>query len=227
MTILAPSRALASALAAGEFRRDNGGVMQDIPYWARALALVVLLVIVAAVDMWYRRGKSTRWKEYSFILAAGLAAGVFGMVTDLITSSISPDYFIFGKQLPAEKIRLSAMLLGLQAGSSAGVIAGAMCVFVGSRKGAGSRLPVGRIAMLSWRPLALAVAFAAAFPLVCGWFDPFNFVVRLGPALGEIRARKFLVVWHIHCGVYLGLAVGAMWMIVSMMRISRSARSQN
>jgi len=195
--------------------------MQNIPYWARALALVALLSIVAAVDLWRRGRKSTRWKEYAFILAAGCAAGLFGMLTDLVTSSISADYFIFGKELPAEKIHLSAMLLGLKAGSSAGVIAGALCIFVGTRKGAGSNPPLRRVVMLSWRPFVLAVACGAAFPLVCGWFDPFDFVVRLGPALGEIRARSFLVVWHIHCGVYLGLAVGVMWMIASVMRIAR------
>ncbi|MHC4623798.1 MAG: hypothetical protein ACYS4W_07835 [Planctomycetota bacterium] len=44
----------------------------EIPYMYRVLALVMLMSAVAAYD-YYRNGlKSTKWREYSFIIGAGL-----------------------------------------------------------------------------------------------------------------------------------------------------------
>ena len=197
--------------------------MQDIPFWVRIAALVVLMAVLAGVDLWYRRGRSTRWKEYLFILLAGCAAAVFGSLTDLVTSSISPDYFIFGKGLPADGIRWHAMALGLQAGFSAGAIAGALCLFVGTRRRARANISLPKIAMLAWRPFLLAGVLAAVVPFTCGSFDPVGFADQLGGPLGPDRAARFLTVWHIHLGVYLGLAVGVVWMIVAIRRLSAAS----
>ena len=146
--------------------------MPNIPFWLRIAALVVLMAIAAGVDLWYRRGQSMRWKEYLFILAAGCLAAVFGSLIDLITSSISPDYFIYGKGLSPDGIRWHAMVLGLKAGFSAGAIAGAVCLFAGARKRARENISLSKIAMLSWRPFLLAAVFAAVVPFMCGRFDP-------------------------------------------------------
>jgi len=54
------------------------------------LAPVALLLTAAGVDLWYRRRKSTRWKEYAFILAddpyekRNLAKSELARVTDLL-----------------------------------------------------------------------------------------------------------------------------------------------
>ena len=200
--------------------------MPNIPFWVRITALVVLMAVVAGVELWYRCGRATRWKEYLFILLAGCVAAVFGSLIDLITSSISPDYFIFGKGLPADGIRWHAMALGLKAGFSAGGVAGALCVFVGMLKSAKANISVQTIAMLSWRPFLTAGLSAVMGPLVWGWFgfDPLGFVDQLGGPLGPDRVARFLTVWHIHLGVYLGLAVGVVWMIVAIRRLSAKAR---
>jgi hypothetical protein len=182
------------------------------------------MAIVAGVDLWYRRGQATRWKEYLFILAAGCVAAVFGSLIDLVTSSISPDYFIYGKGLPADGIRRHAMALGLKAGFSAGAIAGALCVFVGSQKRARAIISLPEVAMLSWRPFLTAGIFAALVPFACAWFDPVGYADKLGGPFGPDRAARFLTVWHIHLGVYLGLAVGVVWMIAAIRRLSAKDR---
>ncbi|MCP4374711.1 MAG: hypothetical protein GY794_00810 [bacterium] len=197
--------------------------MPDIPFWVRFAALIAFLASVAGIDLWYRRQRATRWKEYLFILATGCAGAVFGAMTDMVTSSISPEYFIFGKGLPAEGIRWSAMTLGLQAGFSAGAIAGALCLFIGVRKLNDSRISLPTVAMFAWRPFVLAVIFAAVFPFAFVWFDPLGLVESFTKPLGAESAEKFLTVWHIHLGVYLGLTVGAGWMIVKIRRISNTA----
>ena len=197
--------------------------MPDIPFWVRIAVLVALMAIVAGLDMWCRRERSTRWKEYLFILLAGCAAAVFGSFTDLVTSSISPEYFIFAKGLPADGIRWRAMGLGLQAGFSAGVIAGALCLFVGVQNRANAGISLPRVAMLAWRPFLLAVISGAVIPFACAWFDPMGFVEHLSGPLGSEGAVDFLMVWHIHLGVYLGLGAGVVWMIATIRRLSASA----
>ena len=199
--------------------------MPNIPFWVRIAALVGLMAIVAGVDLWYRRGLSTRWKEYLFILAAGCVGAVFGSLTDLVTSSISPDYFISGKGLSADGIRGHAMVLGLKAGFSAGGIAGALCLFVSMTKRAGANVSLQTLALLSWRPFLAAVVFGAVVPFACVRFDPTGIVDDLGGWLGPDRAARFLTVWHIHLGVYFGLAVGVVWMIVAMRRLSAKDRA--
>jgi hypothetical protein len=192
--------------------------MPDVSFWMRAAALVALMGCVAAVDLWCRRDRARRWKEYLFILATGCAGAVFGAMTDLITSSISPEYFIFGKELPEEGLCANAMLLGLQAGFSAGIIAGALCLFVGMRKRTAA-IKMPKVMLLAWRPLLLAIVLGALAPFVFSWFDPFGFVEHLTRPLGLETAERFLRVWHIHLGVYLGLGLGLMWMIAKLLKL--------
>ena len=192
--------------------------MSDIPFWMRVAALVALMACVAGIDLWCRREKAKRWKEYLFILATGCAGAVFGSMTDLVTSSISPEYFIFGKELPEEGLRANAMILGLQAGFSAGIIAGALCLFVGMRKRTAA-IKMPKVFLLAWRPLLLAIILGASVPFACSWFDPFGFVEHLTRPLGPESAEKFLIVWHIHLGVYLGLGLGLMWMIAKLLKL--------
>jgi hypothetical protein len=194
--------------------------MPDIPFWVRILALLTLMAIVAGADAWVRRRQARRWKEYLFILAVGCLGAVFGAMTDFVTSSISADYFIFGKELSPDGIRWRAMLLGLQAGFSAGAIAGALCLFIGLQNRTGS-MTLPKVGLLAWRPLVLAPVLGVAVPLTCSWFDPYRFVESLGrTSIGPDRAVRFLTVWHIHLGVYLGLGVGVVWMIVELRRLT-------
>lgn len=200
--------------------------MPDIPFWVRLAALIAVMAIAAGVDAWFRRGRSRRWKEYLFILLAGCAGAVFGAMTDLITSSLSPEYFIYGKELPADGIRWHAMLLGLKAGFSAGAIAGALCLFVGMRGRAVAGVTLPGVALMAWRPLVLAVVLGAAVPFACAGFDPIGFVEPLSEPLGRVRAERFLTVWHIHLGVYLGLGAGAVWMIAKLRLPPTDSRKQ-
>jgi len=197
--------------------------MQDIPFWVRIAALVVLMAVVGGVDLWYRRGRSTRWKEYLFILLFGCAAAVFGSLIDLVTSSISPEYFIYGKGLPADGIRWHAMGLGLSAGFSGGVIAGALCLFVGTLKRAKASISLPGIATLAWRPFLLAGIFAAVVPVTCGSFDPMGLADQFGGLRDPDRIARVLTVWRIHVGVYLGMTVGVVWMIVAIRRMSAAS----
>jgi hypothetical protein len=92
------------------------------------------------------------------------------------------------------------------------------------RRGDKASISLPKIAMLAWRPFLLAGVFAAVVPFACAWFDPSGFVNQLSETrIGHAGAVRFLTVWHIHMGVYLGLAVGVVWMIVAIRRLSTAS----
>lgn len=80
-------------------------------FGARVTCLLVLMALVILVDLARNHSNATRHREYGFILLAGVVAALVGFVNDLITSSISPEFFVYGKGLAAGNgLRLQAGL---------------------------------------------------------------------------------------------------------------------
>jgi len=173
------------------------------------------MVLGSAVDRWRHGAAATRPKEYGFIWLTGIIGGLAGGINDLITSSISPDYFILGKGLAAgEGFRMRAVLFGAQEGVSAGVIAGAVCVYVA--RGGSRRPPLGFNFLLRWlwRPIGCAAIGALLLPLMAGHADPAGLAFKLADTdQAATLIPTFLRVWWVHCGLYAGLLAGVLWML--------------
>jgi hypothetical protein len=88
-------------------------------------ALLLLMLVVAFVDWWWRGAQATRWREYSFLLAAGMFGGLLGVAIDQFTATISPGYFVVGKGVSAGAgFRLGVAGIGFQAGLAVGMVIG-------------------------------------------------------------------------------------------------------
>jgi hypothetical protein len=202
-------------------------LLERFPFWYRAAFLAGLMVIGSVVDLW-RYGKSaTRYREYAIIWLTGLLGSVIGGITDLITSSISPDYFTLGKGvLDGEGFQMRVALFGIQQGISAGVIAGAICIYMSRRKSKFPPLPFGAILRLLWIPIVCAVAGALLLPLLAGHSDPAKLASKLVGNLSPAQFAPFLRVWWIHTGLYSGLLAGLIWLIIVIGK-HRSAQPTN
>jgi hypothetical protein len=196
-------------------------MLLGLPYSARVALLVLLMLAAAGVDLARRGAGASRWREYAFVLAAGAAAAACGFAHDLVTAWLSPDYFVFGKGLPAEAVRESAALLGLKTGFSAGAIAGAVCLFVATRKSARPTLPVRSLAFQIWRPFVLSVLCSLLVPLFLSRWDPLSLSALLRETLGTARMEAFLRVWWIHVGTYAGLVAGVVWVCVDVVKMRK------
>lgn len=188
--------------------------VEAIPFWMRVVVLVLLMAIMATVEVIRYGRQAKRWQEYIFVLTVGAIAGIVGMANDIFTSWLSPHYFILGKGLPADGLRWNAAVLGLDAGFTAGVIAGAVCLYVNTRNANVPRLSFRQIATMIWRPLMLAVAGAVLMPLLFSRGDPLGFTPQLAGLLINSQIAKFLLVWWIHLGLYFGLITGVIWMLL-------------
>ena len=104
--------------------------------------LLLLMTIAAYIDWRRRREAATKWREYGFLLIGGLLGAAVGVLNDQITCTISPEYFIYGKEIPGgEGFRLRVAWLGFMAGFSPGaIIAGAYMLAnnPGGKKGTGT-----------------------------------------------------------------------------------------
>jgi hypothetical protein len=182
------------------------------------------MAIAAGVDFCRHGRSAARYKEYTFIWLAGFIGCVIGGVNDLITSSISPEYFTLGKGLPGgEALNLRAAIYGLKEGLSAGVIAGAVCVYASRGKAAVPPLCFGRMLRLLWKPAAGAVVGAVLLPLIAWRFDPTGLAARLDGIIAAGPILRFRRVWWIHTGLYSGLLAGLLAMVLAVFKLRRTA----
>ena len=174
--------------------------------------VLVLALLLAAIAFWdYRRtGKATRFRGYAFVFAVALAGGVFGLLNDMVTSSISADYFAFGKDLgEGDGLRSRAIALGFQAGFGAAAFVGVILLLANShRKQPETVLSYGRLSLHALKPLGGAIVCGPLFAVVFHYVDPLRPRDELLKFLPPARAERFLMVWGIHCGLDVGALAG-------------------
>jgi hypothetical protein len=181
----------------------------------RVALLLGLMLVVSLLDFYRNGAQATKFREYGFIIITGALGGTVGFVNDLITSSISPEYFIFGKGLEeSPDLRIQAGLFGLQVGFSAGVIGGAVCLYASRRKSAYPPAKFSRLFQMLWMPVAGAILCGIALPLGFSKFDPARFSSQLDPLLNAERISRFRQVWWTHIGLYAGMVIGLTAMIL-------------
>ena len=177
------------------------------------------MLSAGAVDVWRHGKHAVRPREYLFICAAALVGGVVGFRNDWITVTISPDYFITGKGLEGGAgIRWKAGELGFQSGLSAGAIGGALCLFLRPKRlGFSWSQCVGLLRRL-WIPVVAAIVSGVLLPIFAGHADPMKFSSSLTPLLSPAELAKFTEVWWIHTGLYAGMGIGLLAVIIQQWR---------
>jgi hypothetical protein len=180
----------------------------------RVVLLLGLMLVVSLVDFYRNGAQAVKFREYGFVIITGLIGATVGFVNDLITSSISPEYFIFGKGLEeGPDLRMQAGLFGLRVGFSAGVIGGAVCLYASRRKSGCPPAKFSHLLRLLWMPVAGAILCGIALPLAFSKFDPARFSSQLPGLLDTGGISRFLQVWWTHVGLYTGMVIGLTAMI--------------
>ena len=193
------------------------------PFSYRIILLLGLMLVVSLVDFYRKGTQATKFREYGFTIIGGAAGAIIGSVNDLITSSISPQYFILGKGLEeSPDLRVQAGLFGLQVGFSAGVIGSAVCLYAGRRKSAHPPVKCSRLLRLLWMPVTGAILCGIAFPLGFSKFDPARLSAQLGTLLDAGGVSRFRQVWWTHAGLYAGMVIGLLAMLL---RVSRERKN--
>lgn len=155
------------------------------------------------------------------LLAAGSLGGLVGIANDLITSTISPDYFAIGKGIPRDDhFRLDVVSLGFQAGLLMGMLVGGIYLIANNPKPNRGRLPYLHLFRFALPPIVAAIVLVPIVSLlICRW-DPLKFSARsqLGDLLTATQIASFLAVWGMHLGLYAGGLLGTVYGVFAIRR---------
>jgi pimeloyl-ACP methyl ester carboxylesterase len=149
-----------------------------------------------------------RAKDYAFLLYTMLMAAAYGVAHDHVTATISPEYFLYGKDLSeaSQPFRWAVSLLAVRASLPAGLLCGTV-LLVANRSGQLEQLTYASLVKLSLVPLAAAGLLAAASGAL-------NASAQIGTTqaleLGVVpyRVWRFVIVWAVHVGSYAGALLG-------------------
>jgi hypothetical protein len=162
-------------------------------------------------------------------------AVAYGIVNDQITCRISWEYFYYGKDLagilgpqtPPDPGALSLQALGIGAAATwwAGLIVGAAMLITNNPSRRGPQLPYARLAARLPIVLAITAITAALFGLA-GNDYLLNWTGADFQNIAELnlwRPHRFMTVYGIHLGGYVGGALAAIYAVSSIHHQRRSA----
>ena len=196
----------------------------DAGLLARILIGAAIFTALALIDLQKNRRTATRWREYSVLLVAVLAALVYGAINDQITVTISPEYFLYGKELahqigddpPMSQLRQEAAKIGLKATWTVGLIFG-VCLLLANN-------PFGSLPRLRNRQLMKYIPMILLIAAVCGTAGGFlgyhGFLTRFDSDFQEMvavnlyRPKRFMSAWGVHLGDYIGGLLGTIAAVV-------------
>lgn len=205
--------------------------MNRLDWWLKsdaglATRVGIGLSIFAALAVWDlgRRGRAaTRWKEYLFLAVVSAAAMAYGAVNDRIGCSISWEYFYYGKGLDRElgphappdpaDLQREARKIGLKASWSAGLIVGVVLLVANNPRRGRPQLRYRQLLLLL-PPVLLATAAAASlggWAGAQGWLAWTSRDLRMLAREDLFRPQRFICVYGINLGSYVGALVGTAW----------------
>jgi hypothetical protein len=192
----------------------------DLGLLIRILVGCAIFAVLALLDLRRNGPSATRWREYGVLVISVLTALLYGAINDQITVTISPEYFLYGKELekivgehPAQlALRFQAALVGLKATWSVGLICGVVLLIANNPWRSLPRLRNRQLLV----HLPIIVLVASLCGLVGGCLGYCGYLTRLDSDFGDLlavnlyRPYRFMAAWGVHLGGYLGGALGTL-----------------
>jgi hypothetical protein len=190
---------------------------------ARVCLCIALFGALALVDYWLKRSESIRWREYLFLFFSAAVLVAYGLVDDQLAASISWEYVDaharelklawvpFAPQGPRD-VRQVAVEMALKATFAPGLAVG-LLLLVANRPRAGTP-------KLGYRELAKGLGPVVLAAAICGAVLASVEYVRFT----ESNERRFMAVWGMHLGGYVGGGLGTgigVWRVAQKRRRSR------
>jgi len=183
---------------------------------------------LATIDLIRHGRHATRWREYAFLMAATAFAMLYGVANDRLAAGISWEYFYYGKGLNSllgptlppdpRALNRAAIGVGLRATWTAGLLIGAILLVANNPRP--NRRPLPYSSLLRFLPLigatAACGAVVGAFIGSHGWLNWTNADLNAIWQDDQFRPRRFLAVYGMNLGGYVGGAIGTIVVVLTM-----------
>lgn len=172
----------------------------------RILAGILVLSFLAYGDWKKHPNDPTRLKEYLYLLTSVLLTLSYAVIHDLITVTISPEYFIAGKGIPpGPNFYWRVCWLAIRGSYWVGLIIGVTFLIANNPSKKWQKLPYPILYRQMFIPVGCALILAPIFGALFS-ADAFG---HMKEVMGAVDfPDKFVLVWGIHHGSYLGGLVG-------------------
>lgn len=194
-----------------------------LPY---RIGFAAIFFLVLGVRDWVKHPENpTRVKEYLFLVVSMLLSIVYGIVHDHITATISADYFLTAKGLDVDPrpFRIAVTWLAIKATYGPGVLAGALMLIANNPSPKKPQLSYPHLLRICVYPVVGAAVCAIVGGVLCvvvgsrTWFA--DAALAYTSAGGVPR---FLAVWGVHAGSYIGATLGT---VLAVIRVARTRSS--
>jgi hypothetical protein len=208
----------------------NWWLHSDSGLLARIGIGAAIFVLLAVVDLVRRCRRATRWREYLFLLAACALGMAYGVINDRIASSISWEYFYYGKGLDEQlgprvppdpaALRWAACKVGLKATWTVGLVVGVVLLLANNPRPGRPQLQYRTLLQILPIIFLVAACFAVAGGVIggCGWLAWTSSDLRGLLRDNLFRPHRFLAVHGMNLGGYVG---GAIATLIAAVRIRR------
>jgi hypothetical protein len=203
--------------------------MFDIPYSWRVGWLLFFMLVVAHYDWRVHGAKAKRWREYLFILSAGVIGILFIAAVDAVGATISHDYYIYMRDIPDDApFRYSVLIKSIKSGLPAGLVVGCVYMAANNPRPTLDGLPYRRLYVLSLLPMVCAVLVSPFAAMAGVVLDP----LHIGPFLVKVnelgkdpdKIQHLLSIWGASIGLYAGGIAGTIWGAVKIRAERRTAK---
>lgn len=205
-------------------------VFSDAGMLVRVGIGVSVFLTLALWDLFHHGNRAQRWREYTFLLVAALIGMAYGGINEQITTTISWEYFYYGKGLAQEfdyrlpvdwtALRLKTAWLGIRAGWTPGLLFGVALLVANNPWRDWPRIPHRRLYRYLLVPLAATAGVSVAFGLA----GRYGFLGD-GPLSDvhwdEVRRLRFMATWGTHLGAYVGGMLGTVATVARILLVRR------
>lgn len=184
---------------------------------------ILVLAALAIVDLRQKGRSATRWREYAFLALCAAIAMLYGILNDQATCRISWEYFYYGKDLSLilgpdtppnpRALQLQALRIGASATWWAGLIIGAAMLIANNPSRRGPQLPYRRL--IARLPAIIIITILCA--IIFGFAGDQYFLNNISPDFQNLaatnlwRPHRFMAVYGIHLGGYIGGALAVIY----------------
>jgi len=173
---------------------------------------ILAFIILAIIDFKKFGWKSERLREYSFLFFCALLAIFYAVINDMITSSISEEYFIKGKGIlsgPGFKWRVA--WIAVKGSYWVGLLSGVALLIANNKYKNFPRVSMVKLLQYSVLPVLFAIFTSVIFYFLN--INESNVVLY-----GVDNAAAFNTVMETHRGAYIGGLIGTVLAVVLLIK---------